>query len=507
MIVAFGTSTPTSITVVATRTSSSPALKRAITLAPLGRPQPPVEAADAVAAELGRCEAARPRPRRRGATRVSDCLDQRADDVRLPPVVEVPAETRVRLRAALLGRPTRVIDRLAVRRRQRELADLEVAVDGERERARDRRRGQVEDVRAPALDERACAAPTPKRCCSSTTATARSRKSTSFWMSACVPTTSCASPEAMSCRAAACSCARSELVSSDDADAERRAQLVDGEEVLLGEGLGRRHERALAPDLDRAEERVERDDGLPRADVALEEALHRNRALEVGVDLGDRALLIRRERERERRAVARDELARLAERLRPTRCSRAAAVRASASRRTSSSSNASRTRPTSASASDARPVDGGERIGAERKPLATRAASAGSRLADVADELERLRVEVAELLLREILGGRVDGREVGGLRLAVEVVRGHGEPVAVRAAAKADRACPATSFASSHGWLNHVALISPVSSATRAVRILSRPRRRLVAERTTPSITASSSPKRSQIRFVGTGSS
>ena len=40
--------------------------------------------------------------------------------------------------------------------------------------------------------------------------------------------------------------------------------------------------------------------------------------------------------------------------------------------------------------------------------------------------------------------------------------------------------CPATSFPSSHGWLNHVALISPVSSATRAVRIFSRPRRRLV---------------------------
>ena len=31
---------------------------------------------------------------------------------------------------------------------------------------------------------------------------------------------------------------------------------------------------------------------------------------------------------------------------------------------------------------------------------------------------------------------------------------------------------PATSFASSHGWLNQVALISPVSSAIRAVRIL-----------------------------------
>ena len=45
-------------------------------------------------------------------------------------------------------------------------------------------------------------------------------------------------------------------------------------------------------------------------------------------------------------------------------------------------------------------------------------------------------------------------------------------------------AVPATSLDSSHGWLNHVALISPVSSAIRAVRIFSRPRRRLVAERT-----------------------
>ncbi len=68
-------------------------------------------------------------------------------------------------------------------------------------------------------------------------------------------------------------------------------------------------------------------------------------------------------------------------------------------------------------------------------------------------------------------------------------------------------AVPGTSFASSQGWLNHVALISPVSSATRAVRIFRRPRRRLVAERTTTSMTASSSPKRSQILFVGAGSS
>jgi hypothetical protein len=54
---------------------------------------------------------------------------------------------------------------------------------------------------------------TPNLCCSSTTATARSRKSTSFSMSACVPTTISASPDVMSWRTRPCSRARKELVS------------------------------------------------------------------------------------------------------------------------------------------------------------------------------------------------------------------------------------------------------------------------------------------------------
>ena len=55
---------------------------------------------------------------------------------------------------------------------------------------------------------------TPKRCCSSTTATARSRKPTSFWISACVPIAICTSPEAISWRTLACSFAPRALVSS-----------------------------------------------------------------------------------------------------------------------------------------------------------------------------------------------------------------------------------------------------------------------------------------------------
>ena len=58
---------------------------------------------------------------------------------------------------------------------------------------------------------------------------------------------------------------------------------------------------------------------------------------------------------------------------------------------------------------------------------------------------------------------------------------------------------PGVSLASSHGWLNHVARISPVASATCAVRMWRRPRRREDARRTVTSRIASSSPKSSEI--------
>ena len=80
--VAFGTSTPTSITVVATRTSSSRALKRRHQLPPLGRLQPPVQAADAEARAARRGAAARPRLGGARERRLR-LLDQRADDVGL----------------------------------------------------------------------------------------------------------------------------------------------------------------------------------------------------------------------------------------------------------------------------------------------------------------------------------------------------------------------------------------------------------------------------------------
>src|SRR5581483_11528714 len=99
-------------------------------------------------------------------------------------------------------------------------------------------------------------------------------------------------------------------------DAEPAAELVDREEVLLRERLRRRHQRAAPASLDCAEERVEGDDGLPGADIALEEPLHRLRPPQIAVELGDRLLLVWGEPERERLAIAAEELAGLPERRR-----------------------------------------------------------------------------------------------------------------------------------------------------------------------------------------------
>ena len=61
-------------------------------------------------------------------------------------------------------------------------------------------------------------------------------------------------------------------------------QRADGLEVLAGEQVGRGQERALEAGLGIRRERVRRDRGLARSDVALEEAQHRRRAGEVVAD-------------------------------------------------------------------------------------------------------------------------------------------------------------------------------------------------------------------------------
>ena len=91
------------------------------------------------------------------------------------------------------------------------------------------------------------------------------------------------------------------------AHTELRADRLEGQEVLLGERLRRRHQRALSARFNRPQERVERDHGLARADVALQQPLHRRCLSQVEIDLHDRALLMLRQLERQHGAVAVDQ--------------------------------------------------------------------------------------------------------------------------------------------------------------------------------------------------------
>ena len=61
--------------------------------------------------------------------------------------------------------------------------------------------------------------------------------------------------------------------------------------VLLGEHLGRRHQRALVTALHRGEQRRDGHDRLAGADVALQQPVHRVRSGEIGLDLADRPAL------------------------------------------------------------------------------------------------------------------------------------------------------------------------------------------------------------------------
>ena len=64
--------------------------------------------------------------------------------------------------------------------------------------------------------------------------------------------------------------------------------------VLLGEHLGRREHRRLPAGVDDGEHRAQRDHRLARADLALEQPVHRVLGGQVGEDLRADLLLARR---------------------------------------------------------------------------------------------------------------------------------------------------------------------------------------------------------------------
>ena len=213
-----------------------------------------------------------------------------------------------------------------------------------------------------------------------------------------------------------------------DAHPELRAQRFDREEVLLGERLRRRHQRALPLSLDRAQQRIERDDGLSRSDVALQQSLHRHRAVEIRVDVGDCALLVLGQLERERRAVAREQLSRFTERLGDRRLARADGARDAElenEQLLEGEPHACALRLLERT----RPVESMQRVDLQRQALLL-PQRRGERIRDV--PRERGEHELAQLLRRHVLAGGIDGDEFGvpGRRL----VRPHSEGAATKRA-------------------------------------------------------------------------
>ena len=96
---------------------------------------------------------------------------------------------------------------------------------------------------------------TPKRCCSSTIARPSRAKRTCSSITAWVPTTSAASPEATCSSIFVARLALAAAGQPGDGDAERRQPADQLLQVLLGQDLGRRHQRALPAGVDRRRRR------------------------------------------------------------------------------------------------------------------------------------------------------------------------------------------------------------------------------------------------------------
>ena len=304
IIVAAGTSTPTSTTVVPTRTSSSPSRKRVISAsrsAGFSRPWTiPTRSGASSAAQADRLALGRDR----AVALVGAFLDQRHDDER--PVAErglladLVATSR-RGRSGACGsrsgsRPGRPAASAGRRRRGRRRGPGRASA-GSASRSS---AGRAASGRRP-WPRAAPRWSTPKRCCSSMTTRPRSANETASWMSAWVPTTTSAWPDAIASSALALTSALSEPVSSVTPIPSSVEQRPDRLEVLAREQVGRREQRALEPGPCRRGERVRGDRGLARPDVALEQAQHRRRAGEVVADRVHRDGLVGRQLDRRAR--------------------------------------------------------------------------------------------------------------------------------------------------------------------------------------------------------------
>ena len=260
--------------------------------------------------------------------------------------------------------------------------------------------------------------------------------------------------------------------------------------VLLGEHLGRRHQRALVTALHRRQQRRDRDHGLAGADVALQQPVHR-----MGRRPGRRsisaivrswALVSANGRASWKRRTSAPSIAWLSPR---ASCSSARLRITSTSCTRSSSSNASRRRAGSFSAHRLREVDRAERVAAPDQaespadPVRHRVGDASrltpfERVLDPAGQLPR-----GEL---HLLALRVDRHDApGAIADQVDDRVRHLQPTPVRPRpCRTGRpAVPRCSWRSRHGWLKNTTCMRPVPSPTLAVTIVRRLRSSALGDR------------------------
>ena len=256
---------------------------------------------------------------------------------------------------------------------------------------------------------------------------------------------------------------------------EPAEQPVERGHVLLGERLGRRHQRGLARrSRPRAASRAARRRSCPTADLAHQQPLHRASRPRGRASIRSNAVAGRRSASNGSVAShGSDELAGASSSRARAPSARARLRAASASSSSSSSSNASRWRALVGVVRLVGEVDRRERGRPVGQPLGgaqpRRAAARRRRGCGRA-----LPGQLADPLGRDPLGGRVDRHEAervdaGAPPRADHLVLAHAELVAVpELAVQQERRCPPPSWRANHGWLNQTATIGPVSSATRA---------------------------------------
>ena len=284
-------------------------------------------------------------------------------------------------------------------------------------------------------------------------------------ISACVPTISDSSPLA-------------ELAEQVGAPARRASSRSAGRPAPASPGISAwivakccsasvsvgRHQRALVAVLDGAQQRVQRDHGLARADLAHQQPLHRPRLARGRASISSSARCwspVSGERQHRRPASGRSARARRRAPARRRRSRRSRRRRSSASCTSSSSSNASRRRPTLLLAPRA---PGSARRAARRarsgQPLA-RAQPRRQRLEHVGDRAGVRAHQRQDLGRGQALGRRVVRDRAAAAGRLGRRARGPG-----RGSGCAPRTCRAGPAASrpgsvctSHGWLKNVAFI------------------------------------------------